>query len=70
LAPGICGCGVIDIDSDSDGTADCLDGCGDRASRAAEPRGGGPPDLPRRRLAHRPGRRRPDAPRATASGAP
>ncbi|MCC7014248.1 MAG: hypothetical protein IT454_16940, partial [Planctomycetes bacterium] len=27
LVPGICGCGVADIDSDSDGTFDCFDGC-------------------------------------------
>jgi len=26
-APGICGCGVADTDSDGDGTADCHDGC-------------------------------------------
>lgn len=26
-APGICGCGVPDIDSDGDGTPDCNDGC-------------------------------------------
>jgi hypothetical protein len=25
--PGICGCGIADTDSDSDGTADCLDAC-------------------------------------------
>ena len=25
--PGICGCGVSDVDSDSDGTADCNDNC-------------------------------------------
>ena len=25
--PGQCGCGVADIDSDEDGTADCIDGC-------------------------------------------
>ena len=27
LAPGQCGCGSIDTDSDGDGTADCVDGC-------------------------------------------
>jgi hypothetical protein len=27
IAPGICGCGVPDIDTDGDLTADCLDGC-------------------------------------------
>ena len=27
LLPGICGCGVSDIDSDGDGTPDCIDGC-------------------------------------------
>jgi hypothetical protein len=27
VAPGICGCGVSDADSDGDGTVDCLDGC-------------------------------------------
>ncbi len=27
IAPGICGCGVPDADSDNDGTADCLDSC-------------------------------------------
>jgi len=26
-APGICGCGTPDTDSDTDGTADCVDGC-------------------------------------------
>ncbi|MBK9017916.1 MAG: putative metal-binding motif-containing protein [Saprospiraceae bacterium] len=26
-APGICGCGVADLDTDGDGTADCNDGC-------------------------------------------
>ena len=25
--PGICGCGVPDVDTDGDGTMDCLDGC-------------------------------------------
>jgi hypothetical protein len=27
LSPGICGCGIPDTDTDSDGTADCIDGC-------------------------------------------
>jgi hypothetical protein len=27
IAPGICGCGVADIDSDGDGVADCIDNC-------------------------------------------
>ncbi|MBL7964385.1 MAG: T9SS type A sorting domain-containing protein [Flavobacteriales bacterium] len=27
IAPGLCGCGVSDTDSDSDGTPDCNDGC-------------------------------------------
>src|SRR6185295_11059889 len=26
-APGICGCGIPDIDSDDDGVPDCIDGC-------------------------------------------
>jgi hypothetical protein len=26
-SPGICGCGVADVDSDGDGTPDCIDGC-------------------------------------------
>jgi hypothetical protein len=26
-APGVCGCGVADTDSDGDGTSDCIDGC-------------------------------------------
>lgn len=25
--PGVCGCGVADVDTDGDGTADCLDSC-------------------------------------------
>ncbi len=29
ILPGICGCGVADIDSDGDGTEDCLDECPD-----------------------------------------
>jgi hypothetical protein len=27
LEPGVCGCGVADLDSDGDGALDCLDGC-------------------------------------------
>ncbi|HVP10860.1 MAG TPA: thrombospondin type 3 repeat-containing protein, partial [Phycisphaerae bacterium] len=27
IAPGICGCGVADVDSDGDGVADCIDNC-------------------------------------------
>jgi hypothetical protein len=27
IAPGVCGCGISDVDSDGDGTSDCLDGC-------------------------------------------
>ena len=27
IAPGICGCGTLDVDTDGDGTLDCLDGC-------------------------------------------
>ncbi len=26
-APGVCGCGVSDVDSDGDGASDCVDGC-------------------------------------------
>jgi hypothetical protein len=26
-APGVCGCGIADTDSDGDGTANCIDGC-------------------------------------------
>jgi len=29
IEPGICGCGVADIDSDNDGTPNCLDNCPD-----------------------------------------
>jgi len=31
--PGVCGCGVPDIDTDGDGTLDCLDGCPHHASK-------------------------------------
>ncbi len=34
-APGVCGCGVPDIDSDGDGVLDCLDGCPDDPTRTA-----------------------------------
>jgi hypothetical protein len=27
IVPGICGCGVADVDSDGDGVADCIDNC-------------------------------------------
>ena len=27
IAPGFCGCGVVDADGDFDGTPDCIDGC-------------------------------------------
>jgi len=27
VEPGLCGCGISDVDSDSDSTPDCLDGC-------------------------------------------
>jgi hypothetical protein len=33
IAPGICGCGAQDIDSDHDGTLDCLDGCPEDAAK-------------------------------------
>ncbi len=32
IAPGICGCGVPDTDSDGGGTPDCIDGCPDDPS--------------------------------------
>jgi len=35
VAPGICGCGVPDDDSDGDGVADCLDGCPEDAEKIA-----------------------------------
>ena len=34
-APGICGCGVPDVDSDGDGAADCIDGCPADAAKTA-----------------------------------
>jgi hypothetical protein len=34
-APGICGCGVRDVDSDEDGTFNCLDGCPDDPAKTA-----------------------------------
>ena len=34
--PGICGCGVADVDSDGDGTMDCNDGCPDDADKTEE----------------------------------
>jgi hypothetical protein len=27
IAPGVCGCGIPDVDSDGDGVADCIDNC-------------------------------------------
>lgn len=33
--PGVCGCGVPDVDSDRDGTADCMDGCPSDADKLA-----------------------------------
>ncbi|MBK8581422.1 MAG: T9SS type A sorting domain-containing protein [Flavobacteriales bacterium] len=27
IAPGVCGCGIPDTDTDNDGAADCIDGC-------------------------------------------
>ena len=33
--PGVCGCGVPDIDSDDDGTFDCFDGCPNDATKTA-----------------------------------
>ena len=32
-APGVCGCGVPDIDTDNDGTLDCQDGCPDNPNK-------------------------------------
>ena len=34
-APGACGCGVPDTDTDADGVADCLDGCPNDPSKVA-----------------------------------
>ncbi len=34
VAPGVCGCGVTDLDSDDDGTADCNDACPEDAGKA------------------------------------
>ena len=34
-APGICGCGLVDVDSDSDGTYDCNDACPSDAAKTA-----------------------------------
>ena len=33
---GICGCGVLDIDSDSDGVLDCFDECDDDKLKTLE----------------------------------
>jgi hypothetical protein len=35
LEPGVCGCGVADVDSDGDATLDCLDGCPNDAFKLA-----------------------------------
>ncbi len=35
LNPGICGCGVPDIDSDNDGVPDCVDGCPEDANKTS-----------------------------------
>jgi hypothetical protein len=37
ITPGICGCGVVDdpTDTDGDGTADCIDGCPDDPGKVA-----------------------------------
>jgi len=35
MAPGQCGCGVPDTDSDGDGTADCIDDCPDDANKVS-----------------------------------
>ena len=34
-APGICGCGLSDVDTDADGIADCLDNCPNAVGEAA-----------------------------------
>ncbi|MBL8802774.1 MAG: thrombospondin type 3 repeat-containing protein [Planctomycetes bacterium] len=35
IAPGQCGCGVIDVDSDGDTVADCVDGCPSDPAKSA-----------------------------------
>jgi hypothetical protein len=35
VAPGQCGCGVVDEDTDGDGTANCVDGCPDDPAKTA-----------------------------------
>ncbi|HOW73249.1 MAG TPA: thrombospondin type 3 repeat-containing protein [Phycisphaerae bacterium] len=35
MAPGLCGCGVPDTDTDGDGTPDCHDGCPNDANKTA-----------------------------------
>ena len=45
LEPGVCGCGVSDVDSDGDGVFDCLDECpGDEFKTEAGVCGCGVPD--------------------------
>jgi len=43
LAPGQCGCGVLDTDSDFDSVADCIDQCPDADDRI-DADGNGVPD--------------------------
>ncbi|MFQ5425390.1 MAG: thrombospondin type 3 repeat-containing protein, partial [Phycisphaerae bacterium] len=46
VAPGVCGCGVADADTDGDGTADCVDGCPNDPSKIiAAACGCGVPDI-------------------------
>ena len=35
LAPGVCGCGAPDVDSDGDGALDCFDGCPNDANKTS-----------------------------------
>jgi hypothetical protein len=58
VTPGVCGCGAVDLDRDSDGTADCLDlcpldadkvepgecGCGEAEPAVGETCDGAPPE--------------------------